>query len=126
QREATHLADLPDAAVLDEAVAEDRHLPPALFLIRLAQHAELDAARPGLVAASKHIDGHVELDAVVELSVLEPGRPHALHPPAHACRPAPHALTADFDDTLAREQVHHVVPHLAVFVEAVRRLQTAD
>ena len=126
QREAPHLADLPHAAFLDEAVAEGGDFPPALLLVRFAQHAEFDPARPRLVATGRDLDGDVELDPVVELAVPEPGRAHRLEPAADARLAAPHALAADFDDALVCKQIDDVVPHLAVLVEAVGRLEVAD
>src|SRR4030095_12231118 len=38
----------------------------------------------------------------------------------------PDALAADLDNAVPCEQVDHVVPHLAVLVEAVGRLQSAN
>src|SRR5690606_6423862 len=102
--EAPQLADLPDAILLHEAVVEGRDLPPALLLVGLAQHAQLDAAGVGLVAAGQDGDDDIVLHAVVELAMREASRADAVQPAAHAGLAAPDALAADLDHAVVGEQ----------------------
>src|SRR5690606_30631581 len=97
-----------------------------LLFVGLAEHAELDAARKSLVAAGCDRDDHVVLHAVVELAVLKTRLADALEPPTNARRSAPDALPADLDDTVLGEEVHDVVPHLAVRVIAVGGLEISN
>ena len=56
----------------------------------------------------------------------EAGRAHRLEPAADARLVAPGALRAYFDDAVVGKQIDDVVPHLAVLVETVGRLEIAD
>src|SRR5690606_17185028 len=84
---------------------------------------ELDAARECFVTAGGDRHGNVELQAVVELAVRETRGADAFEPATNAGRAAPDALAADLDDAVFGEKIHHVVPHLAIGVVAVSRLQ---
>src|SRR5690606_9932596 len=105
---------------------ESGNLPPSLLLVGLTEHAELDAANPGFIAAGDESDDQIELDLVVELAVGQAGGADTLQPAAHPFLAAPDPLAADFDDTFLVKQVKHVVPHLAVGVKAVGGLEIAD
>src|SRR5690606_4291792 len=61
-----------------------------------------------------------------ELAVLKTRLADALEPPTNARRSAPDALPADLDDTVLGEEVHDVVPHLAVRVIAVGGLEISN
>src|SRR5690606_21674629 len=121
--EEPELAQLPEAVLLDEAVAEDRDLPVRRAGRLVAEHAELDAAAHGLAAAGQHLDDRVEDRPVVELAVLQAGRAHALERAADAVAAAEHADAVDLDDAVGRKEIDDVVPHLAVDVIAVGVLQ---